>query len=262
VLRVEDLDPPRVVPGSAERILEDLAWLGLDWNGEVVWQSKRSAAYEEAIAKLAARGLIYPCDCSRAEIARIASAPHAGEDLVYPGTCRDRDPSRHLRRAPALRFRVPDDAVVEFLDEVAGARREEVRHEVGDFVLKRGDGVYAYQLAVAVDDAAAGVTHVLRGADLLASTARQILLLRELGLRAPTYGHVPMVVAPDGARLAKRTQGATIRSLRDAGISASEIVSRLREALALDDRGIPTRKTPWPIPADWTVRVPHLRTVP
>lgn len=258
LVRVEDLDPPRVVPGAAERILEDLAWLGVTWSEPVVRQSARSARYAAAVASLRARGLVYPCDCSRAEIARVASAPHPGEEVVYPGTCRDRDPGRPLRRPPALRFRVSPDAVVRFVDEARGPQEQHVACDVGDFVLERGDGVFAYQLAVAVDDSETGVTHVVRGSDLLASTPRQLLLLAELGLRAPAYAHVPLVVATDGARLAKRTRGATVRDLRAAGVGADEIRGRIVEALALDASGVPARAEPWPIPAEWAAAVASL----
>ena len=189
VLRVEDLDPPRVVAGSEARIAEDLRWLGLGWDEEAPRQSVRTAAYEAALAKLAAAGLVYPCDCSRAEIARAASAPHAGEETVYPGTCREADPGREMKRAPALRVRVPD-AVVAYEDEAVGHVEQNLRREVGDFVLRRGDGVFAYQLAVVVDDAAQGITDVVRGADLVSSTPRQIWLGRALGLPVPRFTHV------------------------------------------------------------------------
>ena len=184
VLRVEDLDRPRVVAGSEARIEDDLRWLGLDWDGEPVRQSERSAAYEEAIAALASQGLVYPCDCSRAEIARAASAPHAGEETVYPGLCRDRDPARAMKRPPSLRIRVPD-AVIAYDDAVAGRVEQNLARDVGDFVLRRGDGIHAYQLAVTVDDLAAGVTDVVRGADLIPSTPRQIWLARSPGPLRP-----------------------------------------------------------------------------
>ena len=232
LLRIEDLDRPRVVAGSRERIEEDLLWLGLDWDEVPVLQSDRAGAYERAVSALAARGLVYPCDCSRAEIARVASAPHPGEETVYPGLCRDRDPSRTMKRAPALRFRV-GDAVVVFDDAVAGRVQQDLGGEVGDFVLQRGDGVYAYQLAVVVDDLAMGVTDVVRGADLLGSTPRQIALARALGGEAPRFAHVPMVVTADGARIEKRTAGVTIRSLRDGGMSAARIVGALAHGLGL-----------------------------
>ena len=268
VLRVEDLDRPRVVGGSIERILEDLAWLGITWDeGPDVTprgpfapytQSARGALYLAALEDLTARGHTYPCDCSRAEIARVASAPHAGDEVVYPGTCRDLDPARAFKRQPAIRLRVPD-ARVEIVDGIMGPFAHDLAKDVGDFVLQRGDGVFAYQLAVTVDDLAMRITDVTRGADLLASTPRQIVLARMLGATVtPRYWHVPLVVATDGARLAKRTRGATVRDLRAAGVSAAEIVHALRVGLGLGDEGgdgsAKWRREPWPIPACWTER--------
>lgn len=232
VVRMEDLDPPRVVPGSADRILEDLAWLGLTWEeGPDIGgpyspyvQSARSALYDAAIALLFARGLVYPCDCSRQEIA--ASAPHVGEELVYPGTCRDKDPKRAFKRPPAVRFRAPEGEI-EWNDLVLGTKSMSPAI-VGDFVLRRGDGLYAYQLAVSVDDWAMRISDVLRGDDLVTSTPRQIAILRALGADfVPRYGHLPLVRAGDGSRLEKRTKGASIRELRSKGISREEILELL-----------------------------------
>ena len=244
VLRLEDIDTPRVVPGAAARIAKDLAWLGLDWDEgpdqggphASYTQSERGPIYDAALEALTAAGLTYPCDCSRAEIARVASAPHAGDELVYPGTCRDAPRDREMKRAPAMRLRVAPGALVSFDDLVRGRVEQRVDVSVGDFVLRRGDGIYAYQLVVAVDDAAMNVSHVVRADDLLASTARQLLLMQLLGTspeRVPAYGHVPMVVAPDGDRLAKRAGAATIRALRDRGILAEEIVGVLAHGLGL-----------------------------
>jgi len=246
VLRVEDLDRPRVVPGVEERQLEDLRWLGLDWHeGPDVGgprapyrQSERGAAYEAAIAALAARDLVYLCDCSRADIARVASAPHPGEEGPrYPGTCRAHGmASRAWKRPPALRLRVPDrDVVVQ--DALQGEIRQNVWRTVGDFVLRRGDSVHAYQLAVVVDDLAMGITEVVRGADLLASAPRQALLAELLGGTPPRFAHLPMVTAPDAGRLAKRAGGATLRERRDAGVAAEQVVAVLARALGLADVG-------------------------
>jgi len=237
-LRFEDLDAARVVPGARERIEEDLRWLGLDWDEAPVQQSERGALYEHAATTLAARGLVYPCDCSRAEIARAASAPHEGDEAVYPGFCRDRDPSRPMKRPPALRVRVLAE-VVAYEDGAVGPVAQELATEVGDFVLRRGDGAFAYQLAVVVDDAAMGITDVVRGADLVGSTPRQIWLARALGVSPPRHTHVPLVVAPDGARLEKRTRGATVRALREAGVSAPSIVGALAHGLGLWPSGAP-----------------------
>jgi glutamyl-tRNA synthetase len=237
VLRVEDIDTPRVVAGSEVRILEDLAWLGLDYD-ERHTQSKRLAIYEDALAKLEAADVTYPCDCSRAEIARAASAPHPGEELVYPGTCRDAPRDREMKRAPAIRLRVPIGGAVAFDDALHGRVEQRVDIEVGDFVLRRGDGVFAYQLVVALDDALMKITDVVRADDLLASTARQLLLLRLLGFAEadiPRYAHLPLVLAPDGERLAKRTRGSTIRELRDRGLSREDVVGQLAHGLGLVD---------------------------
>ena len=262
VLRMEDIDTPRVVRGSAERIAEDLAWLGLDWDEGPAQggpyapytQSERTPIYDRALAELGSAGLVYPCDCSRAEISRVASAPHAGEELIYPGTCRDSPKDREMKRSPALRLRVPDGAMVVFDDLARGRVEQHVDVSVGDFVLRRGDGVYAYQLVVAVDDAAMRISHVVRADDLLASTARQILLMRLLGTTEqdiPSYVHVPMVVAPDGDRLAKRVGSATIRELRAKGVTAEEIRRELAKALGLPGPPSEWRNDPWPIPAGW-----------
>jgi glutamyl-tRNA synthetase len=239
LLRVEDLDPPRVVPGSEARIAEDLRWLGLDWDGEPAHQSMRSALYEEALARLADQGLVYPCDCSRAEIARAASAPHAGEETVYPGTCRERDPARAMKRAPALRIRVPE-GIVAYDDGAMGRVEQDLARDVGDFVVRRADGVFAYQLAVVVDDRAMGVTDVVRGADLVTSTARQIWLAGALGGEAPRFTHVALVVAPDGARLEKRTGGVAVRELRAVGMTAERLLGELGFGLGLAASNAPT----------------------
>jgi glutamyl-tRNA synthetase len=279
VLRVEDIDTPRVVQGSAARIADDLAWLGLDWDeGPAAGgphasytQSERASIYDAKLAALAAAGLTYPCDCSRAEISRVASAPHAGEEIVYPGTCRDAPRDREMKRSPAIRLRVPDGGSVVFDDLVRGRIEQHVEVSVGDFVLRRGDGVYAYQLVVAVDDAAMRISHVVRAEDLLGSTARQILLMRLLDTPEadiPSYAHVPMVVAADGDRLAKRAGSATVRELQQRGVTSEQIVGRLAHGLglvgpehaaAMSPREVavalrPTeswRKEPWPLPERW-----------
>lgn len=277
VLRVEDLDTPRVVRGSRARIEDDLAWLGLDWDEgpgppprgphAPYVQSLRGPRYEEAVLRLRRDGLAYPCDCSRAEIARVASAPHAGEELVYPGVCRDKDPKRDFKRDPALRLRVPEGARIAFEDRLRGTVEQDVARSVGDFVLRRGDGVFAYQLACAVDDALMEIDLVVRGDDLLASTPRQLLLMRLLDLpRAPSYAHVPLVVAPSGERLAKRAAGATVQDLRARGARPEDVIGELARGLGLTTQEGPLpasgvalalqpfarwRATPWPIPDAW-----------
>ena len=241
VLRVEDLDAPRVRPGLAEQQLEELRWLGLDWDGEVCRQSARAAAYDAAIARLGEQ--VYECFCSRAEIAA-ASAPHAlsEEGPRYPGTCRaltraQRDARRKLR-APALRLRVPDGPIA-FDDELAGPQAFDVQAQVGDFVLRRADGVHAYQLAVVVDDAEARVTQVLRGADLLPSTARQLLLYRQLGSPAPRWAHAPLVLSASGERLSKRDGAVSLAALRSGGADPAAVVARLAQLSGLEPRRSP-----------------------
>jgi glutamyl-Q tRNA(Asp) synthetase len=200
LLRMDDLDLPRVAPGAADDILRTLEALGFSWDGPVVWQSRRAEAYGEALERLRQQGQLYDCACSRREI--LASAPHPGEEgPVYPGTCRQGLPAGRSPRA--VRIRVPDRTIV-FNDGVLGRYAQNLAGEVGDFVLRRADGMYAYQLAVVVDDAASGVNQVVRGADLLASTPRQIFLLESLALEVPDYFHLPLVLNSDGSKLSKR----------------------------------------------------------
>ncbi len=274
VLRIEDLDPARVDPESEPSIVRDFTWLGLDWDDGPVRQSARGDLYEDAIALLSGRGLVYPCDCSRAEISRAVAAPHAGEEAVYPGACRHKDPSRAMKRPPALRVIVPSE-VVEYEDEIMGSVSQRLDRDVGDFVLKRGDGAFAYQLAVVVDDLAMGITDVVRGADLVASTPRQIWLARTLGGQPPRYAHVPLVVTVGGMRLEKRTLGATIRELREAGVRSDEIVGELARGLGLTTRQEPAtpsaveafcrgralafRREAWTVPERWQVLVRRAR---
>ena len=202
LVRMEDLDTPRVVPGADMAILETLQRYGLEWDGEVVWQSKRIALYEEALATLRAKGLVFDCACSRAELQRAASAPAAGEQTgIYPGTCRNGLPACRVPRA--VRFRAPDE-IIAFDDLICGHVEEYVARTTGDFVVRRADGPFAYQLAVVVDDAAQGVTQVVRGADLLSSTPRQIALQRALGYPTPEYAHLPLVLHADGTKVSKR----------------------------------------------------------
>jgi glutamyl-tRNA synthetase len=284
VLRVEDIDRPRVVPGSEERQRDDLAWLGLDWDEEPgtpgangpYRQTERAGFYEEALAALTGQGRVYPCDCSRAEIARVASAPHEGEEIAYPGTCRDKDLARPLRRPPALRLRIDEDDEVPLEDGVVGRVEPGILRACGDFVLRRGDGVYAYQLAVSADDLAMGITGVVRGEDLIPSTPRQLLLMQLWRRSAdlpwardrpvPRYWHLPLVRAADGSRLAKRTPGSTVRDLRELRVRPEDVVGRLAHALGLAESpepisarelarkpadGIAFRSEPWSIPARW-----------
>ncbi|PLX97196.1 MAG: tRNA glutamyl-Q(34) synthetase GluQRS [Desulfuromonas sp.] len=201
-LRIEDLDTPRVVPGAAETILKTLEHLGFEWDGEVVWQSRRFEAYAATLHQLKQDGWLFDCGCSRREI--LASAPHAGEEgPVYPGTCRHGLPPGRQARSQRLRV---DSGLICFADGLYGQIEQSLQSAVGDFVLRRGDGVYAYQLAVVVDDHAAGITDVVRGADLLWSTPRQIHLHACLGHSPPHYIHLPLVLGNDGEKLSKRHQ--------------------------------------------------------
>jgi glutamyl-tRNA synthetase len=238
VLRVEDLDQPRTVPGAEARILEDLRWLGLDWDDGPYRQSERMARYDDAIARLLSAGQAFECFCSRAEVQRASRAPHgpADDGPRYPGTCRDLDRAqadeRRRTRSPSVRLRV-EPGVRVWTDGVHGERSDDVAAAVGDFVLRRADGIPAYQLAVVVDDAAMHISDVVRGDDLLSSTARQLLLYDALGLAAPRFAHVPLVLGPDGARLSKRHGDIGVRVLRDRGTSAGHALSRLATTLGL-----------------------------
>ena len=217
VLRIEDLDPDRCRPEYAAQLREDLLWLGLDWDEEQTPQSRQSAAYAEAFERLRSRGLVYPCYCSRAQL-HAASAPHASDgQAVYAGTCRRlTDVQRaQMTKPPAWRLIVPDETI-SFTDGLQGVYSENLARDCGDFILRRADGVYAYQLAVVHDDAAAGVTQVVRGRDLLGSVPRQMYLQRLLGYPTPEYYHVPLLTAPDGRRLSKRERDLDLGALRQA----------------------------------------------
>jgi glutamyl-Q tRNA(Asp) synthetase len=199
LLRIEDVDAPRTVAGAAESIIATLARFGFEWDGDVTWQSARSEAYAAALARLQAEGHAYPCACSRREIADSALARDGSPR--YPGTCRDGLPAGRAARA----WRVHAQGVVCFDDAIQGPQQEDLAADIGDFIVRRADGLYAYQLAVVVDDAEAGVTHVVRGADLLESTGRQILLQRLLGLPRPAYAHLPVATGAAGEKLSKQT---------------------------------------------------------
>jgi glutamyl-tRNA synthetase len=229
VLRIEDLDRQRSKPELVETCLADLDWLGLDWDGQPLFQARDTSALERAAEKLLERGAAYPCVCTRAEIA-VASAPHAGEGEVrYPGRCRGRwrsleEAERASGRAAGLRVIVPAGAVA-LDDGCAGRVAFDVAAEVGDLLVRRRDGAWAYQLAVVVDDARQGVDEVLRGDDLLPSAARQWHLQRLLELPHPRWFHVPLVVHPSGERLAKRRGDLALAELRAAGVDPRAIVS-------------------------------------
>jgi glutamyl-tRNA synthetase len=236
VLRIEDIDSPRVKAGAAEEASTDLRWLGLDWDHGPVVQTERLPLYREALARLQAQELVYPCTCTRADVERAASAPHAEhEGPVYPGTCS----GRRVADAAALgggpfcwRFRLPSRSPA-FFDEFRGPTAIDLRTVGGDFVVWKAPrsagetSTAAYQLAVVVDDAAQGVTEVVRGDDLVPSTPRQLLLYEALGLRPPAFCHVPLVVGPDGRRLAKRHGDTRLSALRRAGVRPEALLGLL-----------------------------------
>ena len=240
LLRFEDLDRGRVRDGCARQQAESLAWLGLDWDGEPVSQSARGDLYDDAIATLRARGVLYECFCSRADVRRAASAPHGPDGPIYGGTCRDLSARelaerRALGRVPALRVRMEGD--VAFTDDVAGPQRETLERTSGDIVVQRSDGVVAYQLAVVVDDSDQAVTHIVRGADLLASTGRQLRLAELLGLaHAPRHAHVPLLLGDDGERLAKRHGAVGLTELRADGADPRAIAGWLAASAGLLER--------------------------
>lgn len=208
LLRIEDVDEARTVPGAADAIVRSLSALGMQWDGEVVWQSRRKALYQAAFERLG--GLVYPCGCTRKEIADSRLGVASDGAAVYPGTCRHGlAPGKQAR---AWRMRVPDgnEAIISFTDRWLGPREQDLAREVGDFVLRRADGFWAYQLAVVVDDAEQGVTDVVRGADLLDSTPRQIWLQKCLGYPVPRYLHVPLVNNENGEKLSKQTGAAPL----------------------------------------------------
>jgi glutamyl-tRNA synthetase len=230
LLRIEDIDSPRVKPGAAEQARDDLRWLGLDWDGEPVVQTRRLPLYEAALRKLQARELVYPCTCSRKDVEQAASAPHLEhEGPVYPGTCSHRRAAAAgtlTGRPYAWRFRTGHESPA-FDDGFRGPTRIDLRAAGGDFVVWKSAGTPAYQLAVVVDDADLGVTEVVRGDDLVPSTPRQLLLYRALGLRPPAFVHVPLVVGPDGRRLAKRHGDTRLAALRAAGVRPESLLGLL-----------------------------------
>ncbi|MCF0182988.1 MAG: tRNA glutamyl-Q(34) synthetase GluQRS [Bacteroidaceae bacterium] len=212
LLRIEDLDPQRSRREYAGQMMDDLRWLGLEWDEEPVCQSERTDLYAEYFKRLSETAHVYPCYCRRADLLA-AGAPHASDGMpIYPGTC------RHLAtaptgRTPAWRVEVPDRSIT-FTDLYKGEVTRNLAHDVGDFIVRRSDGVYAYQLAVVVDDALTGVTEVVRGEDLLTSAAQQIFLYERLSLPCPTFGHVPLLCAADGRRLCKRDKDMDMECLR------------------------------------------------
>ena len=262
VLRMEDLDPDRCRAAYAEQLADDLRWLGLDWDegyqkggahGPYL-QSGRTARYAAAFRALEERGLVYPCYCTRAE-RLAASAPHRSDgQVVYSGKCRHLTEEERARlaqtRCPAWRLIVPDQEI-SFTDGLQGTYRENLLRDCGDFILRRSDGVYAYQLAVVCDDGDMGITQVVRGRDLLDSTPRQLYLYGLLGLTPPEFYHVPLLLAPDGRRLSKRDGDQSLENLR-AKYTAPEIIGKLAYAYGLQPE--PAPRTPESLVPDfaWT----------
>lgn len=272
VLRIEDLDRERVKEGATDLVLRDLEWLGLDWEGVAMVQSERRAAHADALDLLVQRGLAYPCICTRREIDGAASAPHAdGGEVRYPGTCRGRFSSTEAARSetgrePALRLSIERVAattggggtVARFIDLVRGEVSVDVGEEVGDFVVRRKDGVAAYQLATPLDDAAQSVDEVVRGDDLVPSAGRQALVARALGIPFPAQAHVPLVVDSAGARLAKRAGSLALEELRYAGVDPARIRAWAAESLgapaAAEERGAGFQ---WPAVPPEPARLPE-----
>lgn len=245
ILRIEDLDSPRVKPGADAQLIQDLRWLGLDWDEGPIYQSGRTDRYKNAVDLLLRLKLAYPCVCTRREAALAASAPHAEDGAsIYPGICRGRfasvaDARRLSGRNPTIRFHVPEKPI-EFHDAFRGpVRFFNVQAQLGDFVIAKSDGTAAYQLAVVVDDAEMNVTQVIRGDDLVESTARQMLLYRALGMeeKIPCYTHLPLVLGPDGRRLAKRHGDTRLAHYRQAGWSAGRIRCLLARWCGVDCQG-------------------------
>lgn len=251
VLRMEDIDKPRCKPELAAQVLDDLKWLGLDWEegpdcggpcGPYV-QSERMDRYQAALDRLREADLLYPCFCSRAELMAVASAPHglASEGPAYPGTCRSlslrEQEARRVDKEPSLRFIMPDREVG-FQDGAAGTCSFPPGAG-GDFIVKRADGIIGYQLAVVVDDAEMAVTDVLRGCDLLDSTPRQLMLYEALGWNPPRFAHVPLLFGPDGRRLSKRHGSVTVAGIRAAGTAPETVTGVLAFLSGLSDRPEP-----------------------
>lgn len=258
LVRIEDVDGPRTVPGAADAILRTLDGFGFEWDGEVLVQSRRLDVYHAALVRLQLDGHVYPCACSRSEIAAATNHLSVDGGLLYPGFCRAGLPEG--RAARAWRLRVPDREFV-FLDRVQGEHRQNLEREVGDFVLLRADGQYAYQLAVVVDDAAQGVNSVVRGVDLLDSTARQIWLQQCLGVPTPTYAHLPVVVNASGEKLSKQTRAAAVDAVAGSTLLA-QALGFLGHAVPDELRMAPVAEFwSWAIAAWSMARVPAVRAI-
>ena len=242
ILRIEDLDIRAHNPQYTSLLLDDLQWLGLTWDKGPYYQSKRTELYQEALLDLKHQGLLYPCFCSRADL-HAAQAPHASDGTyVYAGTCRNLSQSEReelsTHKIPATRMQVPN-AIYTFEDRVYGPTSQNLAESCGDFIIQRADGVFAYQLAVVVDDADMGITEVVRGSDLLSSTPRQLYLQDMLGLSHPIYAHLPLLVAPDGRRLSKRNHDLDLGVLRSQGKTPEEILGFLAYCIGLAEKEEP-----------------------
>lgn len=246
LLRIEDVDRPRCVPGAADAILHTLDRLGFCWDGEPVWQSARDERYRAILERLRKDGLAYPCTCTRREIADSQAGTAADGAAVYPGTCRNGLPPGRSPRAWRLRV---SGAPLAFVDRVQGEIVQRLPAEVGDFVLQRADGLYAYQLAVVVDDADAGITDIVRGADLLASTPRQIWLQHCLGVPVPAYAHLPVATNAAGEKWSKQTQAAAV----DAGNGSAALVRAWRFL----GQPAPADAERWPLAEFWPWAIAH-----
>jgi glutamyl-Q tRNA(Asp) synthetase len=258
LVRMEDLDPPREAAGAADEILRTLAALGLQSDAPVVRQSARGEAYRAALERLRAAGALYPCACTRREIADSA-LPGADGAPVYPGTCRDGLPAGRAARAERVRV---GTAAIELADALQGRLRQDLAREVGDFILVRADGCFAYQLAVVVDDAAQGITDVVRGADLLDSTPRQVFLQGLLGLAAPRYLHFPVATGAGGEKLSKQTGAPALDATRPAAALAAALRFLGQPVPAALDRAAAPRVLEWAA-AHWDrARLPRARALP
>ena len=264
ILRIEDLDIRAHNPQYTSLLLDDLQWLGLTWDKGPYYQSKRTELYQEALLDLRQQGLLYPCFCSRVDL-HAAQAPHASDGTyVYAGTCRNLSQSKReelsAHKIPATRMQVPN-AIYTFEDRVYGPTSQNLAESCGDFIVQRADGVFAYQLAVVVDDADMGITEVVRGSDLLSSTPRQLYLQDVLGLSHPLYAHLPLLVAPDGRRLSKRNHDLDLGVLRSQGKTPEEILGFLAYCAGLTEESEPLSAAQVANRFSWNVLRAHRKNV-
>lgn len=244
LVRIEDIDTPRTVPGAADAILHALEALGMEWQGSIVYQSQRTPIYQDALHRLQQLGFVYPCTCTRKEIADSSIAGISGP--IYPGTCRHKSTAKD--KTHALRIET-NEMLIQFQDRVMGSYQQQLARDIGDFVIRRADGIYAYQLAVVVDDAAQGITHVVRGADLLDSTPRQIFLQQLLGYPSPCYLHLPVVTNAAGEKLSKQTNAAAI--------DLNNALPQLVAAVRFLGQEPPNEILDGDIPAFWSWAIPN-----